>query len=263
MNANLNIETISPKLAKYYLENIFDGQRQVRDSHVDKLAHDIREGRFRLSPDCILLVKGKLANGQHRLSAVVAAGLSCEFIVMRTDDEDLYKVIDSGIKRTEADCFAKLDYAKCSASIARLCVQYDKGALTPLGTDRNVIISRSDIIDYMESHMQELAEQSAKCQSLYRQKPVVPISLAGAMLHIGSRKDKAMADEFITAVYTGSTRDDSAFDVRERIMRNNASKAKLPRSYILGLLIKAFKSYTSGSRPGVLKLVDGERFPTV
>lgn len=263
MKAILTIENISPDQARLYLENIFEGQRKVRGAQVAKLAHDIREGRFRLSPDCLVIAKGKLANGQHRLHAVIESGMACEFIVMRTEDDQLYTIIDTGSKRTVADCFVQSEHAKCAASIARFVVQYDRGMVTPLGDGGCAVISRNDIVDYMAAHIEELTREAALCKGLYSLKPIMPVSLGGTLLHLGSRRNRQKAEEFIRCVYDGSSRDDAAFDVRERIIRNQASKSKLPRTYILGLLIKAFKSFITGTRPGALRIHDGEKFPTI
>src|ERR1017187_1807933 len=103
MNAKLTIEKVTPKRATELLSNLFEGQRNQRDGYIDSLALEMKEGRWRLSCDAILLVKGRLANGQHRLCAVIKSNVSCPFIVMETNDDELYKVIDAGQKRTIGD----------------------------------------------------------------------------------------------------------------------------------------------------------------
>jgi hypothetical protein len=102
MKAQVDIVQITPKKAAEYLENLLDGQRSVRQQRVKSLTDDMRNGRFRLTCDAIVLVNGKLANGQHRMWAVVESDTPQPFILMRTDDEELYKVIDCGATRSVA-----------------------------------------------------------------------------------------------------------------------------------------------------------------
>jgi hypothetical protein len=86
-----------------------DGNRRVRWSAVRYFAAEILAGRWKLTTDAAgLREDGRLANGQHRLLAMVEAGkvnpnlsLPMYFCVGITEDE--FRVIDTGIKRSAAD----------------------------------------------------------------------------------------------------------------------------------------------------------------
>lgn len=227
----------------------------------------MREGRWRLSCDCILLVKGMLANGQHRMAAIVASGVSNQFIIMESNDDELYRVIDCGRKRTVADVFTSVDNANRISSIAQWVVKYDKGLLVKSATSGSQrshdSTSRGDILEFIESNLPVLAEIAALVMPLYAEKKIIPISQSGALAFIGFRKNKTKTQQFITNLYTGNSREDSCWDYREKCLRNSTSKAKLPPGTMFALGIKCLRSYLNGSRLGVLKMLDGETFPQI
>jgi hypothetical protein len=264
MNATVAIEKITPAAAQILLEDQIKGQRKLRQSYVDRLAQEMRQGRWKLTSDGILICKGKLANGQHRLSAVVQCGLSFDFFVVRTDDEMIYKVIDCGLKRTDADALAQCEYAQKMATVARLVVAYDKGLLMPSNAGSGSCLARGDVIDYCERNSEKLKEAIQFATPLYVASPIVPASMMAALFIVAMRRyDHRVCEEFVEAVYTGNTQADAAFDLRQRLIRNSAGKAKLPRNYIMAITIKSFNAFVAGVRLKVLRMVDGEQFPAI
>lgn len=265
MNAQVTVETINPKTAREWLENKLEEQRPIRETHVARLAAEIKNGKFRLTSDAIVLIKGRLGNGQHRLSAVVNSEKSAQFIVMRTSDDELYKVIDSGQTRTVADVLF-MPYAKAIGAVTRTILGYDRHALSSSGDGANVangsIITRSNILDYIANHQEELQEQIAYIYKLYGETRIFRITVAAAFLHIASRKHPQKAREFITQVYDGSANNASK-DFRDRMIKLMGAKFRPRQNYIFGLLIKCWRSYLNGTRPVSLKMAEGEVFPEI
>lgn len=266
MNAKLSIVNIDPAKASVLLSNPFGEQRHMRKTYVNRLAIEMRERRWKLSPDCILLVKGQLANGQHRMAAVIESGMAAPFILMECDDEQLYKIIDAGMKRTIGDVLIGASQACLIGAAARWVINYDKQELSA-SHDRTYssggFTTRGQVIDYVEKNMQPLQADAALCLPLYREWPILPVSTAVAIMHIAKRNpiDSDRVETFFRNVYSGESRGDSSWDLRERCLKNSASKAKLPKQHIFALTIKALKSYLNGTRPGVLKFIAGEEFP--
>lgn len=100
---NVNVETIGPGAAEALLATQYDRQRPVKRRAVDKYAADIKAGRWK--PDSMLKidVAGHLIDGQHRLLAVIKAGVPVEFIVARDVPTESYATTDTGAGRTLAD----------------------------------------------------------------------------------------------------------------------------------------------------------------
>ncbi len=268
-NATVTIETVEPKKAQHYLATLLDSQRNLREGHVLRLATEIESGNWHLTSDALLLVKKKdgvwyLANGQHRLQAAILADKPVQFLVLRTEDEEVYKVLDAGLSRTTGDALQQMGISagKEVAAVALMVLRYDYGAITSFGNNRDKCnrITRSKVIDYIEEHHKALEKETAEVMALRAQKRILSTSIGAAFLHLANRRGIGDPWSFIRNLYLGGTQD-SAFDLRERLIKNNSAKLKLPREYIFGLVIKAYKSFVNGTRPGVLKIIEGEEFP--
>ena len=106
-NVHFQVELIDPEKATEYLATNFENNRTIRPSSVSKIVDDIKSGDFYLSWDWLAFnEKGQLVNGQHRLSAVIEAGVPCRFYVLRNIDHSTVKHFDIGNKRSQADRIA-------------------------------------------------------------------------------------------------------------------------------------------------------------
>jgi len=183
---------------------------------------------------------------------------------MRSNDEQLYKVLDCGVARTVGDGLGGIAYAREMAAVARFVCYYDAKALVITGrnVDKTDKITRSHIIDYVEEHAAALSAEISEVTSLNAKRRILTPIIGAAMLHLANRKGGDSGLTFIRNVYIGGSAD-AAFDLREKLIRNASSKAKLRREYIFALLIKAYRSFVQGTRPGVLRVSDGENFPTL
>jgi hypothetical protein len=98
-------ETITPEVAKEYLATN-DGNRRLSMRIAGQLASEIREGRWQLTHQGIAFDEnGVLIDGQHRLTAIVLAGVPAEMMVARgvkPSENNLY-AIDNGRRRSIRD----------------------------------------------------------------------------------------------------------------------------------------------------------------
>lgn len=268
ISVSAEVLKITPELATEWLSERWDDQRSVRDGHVNRLVADMEAGRFRVTPDAILRIKGKLANGQHRLTAVVQSGKAQTFLVMESTDEELYKVIDAGLRRTVADGIIGTPYAKALPSIARWVQSYNSKTLRPgarggneAGATLAYVPTQCELIDYCNSNKEVLVEAAGYVNPLYEQTKLLPLSLGGALYVLAAEREiLPKAKQFLKEVYTegGKT---AAGDFRNRLIANRGATARLKAGYIFGIMIKAFKSWCNGTRPGVLKWAKDEGFP--
>lgn len=251
---------ITPDTAAMWLSDKWPEQRPLKKSHVRRLANDMEKGEFKLSPDAIVKVKGRLANGQHRLEAVIASGQPQPFLVMSCDDEELYKVIDSGMRRTASDGLIELQHSKNLPSIARWVMAYEQqdevaAARTPADVNSNSAryISQSQLIDYCRFNSEILIEAAKFVAPLYKETRLLPISV-GAALYVlaGTRNKKGQIKSFLTKVYVDGG-SDAAGDLRNRLISNRGAKTKFTSGFMFGLSIKAFKAFAEGKRPGLLR----------
>jgi hypothetical protein len=266
MNATVKKITVTPAIAKTLLANLFEGQRPLSDPYVNRLINEMLGGSWRLSPDCLVKIKGKLGNGQHRLHAVIRSQTTQPFLLLETDDDELYKVIDAGNKRSVADVLTG-EYRKDIATAARWIVLYDLDGLCTSGlkTKEEAQCTRSLCIEFAEKQHAVLMPLVSACYHLNSKFHIVPSSMAAALAFIAKRDcphaEAGLVDKFIQNIYDGESHEDAARDFRERIIRSKVGSARLNRYHVLALLIKSLRSYLNGTRLSVVRLNEGEGFP--
>lgn len=95
--------TITPEMAEAMLAHNA-GNRNVRSGQVDMYAREMANGRWRLTGDGPRFDEaGALIDGQHRLLAIVKAGVPVDMFVFRGISNEARPAIDTGIARTAAD----------------------------------------------------------------------------------------------------------------------------------------------------------------
>lgn len=99
----MEVETITPQVAAKYLQQNIKNYRPMSRAKIKQYAEDMKTGRWQLNGESIQFDEnGILKNGQHRLSAVIMAGVSIKMTVMRGVAEDV-TVYDLHTKRTALD----------------------------------------------------------------------------------------------------------------------------------------------------------------
>jgi hypothetical protein len=103
MTTNIAVEKVTPKMAADWL-NANKINRALRAGIVEKYASDMRAGKW---TQCTVAVSfyddGNIADGQHRLWAIVESGATVPFIVARGLTRPDGLNIDTGLTRRLAD----------------------------------------------------------------------------------------------------------------------------------------------------------------
>ena len=123
---------LTPELAAQLLANPYEKQRRPARVTVDMYARAIKEGRWRLVGDPILVdSKGQMFNGAHRCAAVIAAHRSIPVMISWDADPATFDLIDIGRKRSAYQFITATD-ATARASAARVTLWYEKRFERPL-----------------------------------------------------------------------------------------------------------------------------------
>lgn len=122
------METITPEAARSYLDMQVDNRR-VRENRVRQWADDMKRGEFPAIAQPIMFTSdGRLIDGQHRLHAIVKAGIPVELLVARGVPLEHRRYIDGGAPRTAADVL-HMDHGvsnhQAVTSTATLVLLYD------------------------------------------------------------------------------------------------------------------------------------------
>lgn len=115
-NTAVEIVTVMPATAREWLsKNV--GNRHISPHTVDGYTAEMKAKRWRLTGDAIMFnLKGELINGQHRLTALVNAGIGCPFLVMRNCEDESKEVLDQGRARSVPDMM-KMIYGTTRATL--------------------------------------------------------------------------------------------------------------------------------------------------
>ena len=99
-----SIEIITPEVACRYLNLNISTNRKLKYSNIKFLVDELKGGRWRLTHQGIAFNKdGFLIDGQNRLSAIVDSGISAQMMVSRGVENEAFKVMDNGVKRSFAE----------------------------------------------------------------------------------------------------------------------------------------------------------------
>ena len=204
---------VTPETAARWLESNRNN-RNVRKSVVAKYAKDMRAGLWAPSNDAICVgTDGRLLNGQHRLSAVVASGASVGMFVITGMPEESFAHMDRGAGRTFADALRSRGAGKTSIVLAATlsrAVSYDRGVGGPRAgkkgtwTSHDFGVTDSDKTAYLA--MQPDIERSAEMfgtQAASRATGRCPASILALAHHlIASATGSDAADLFMRQLIT-------------------------------------------------------------
>jgi len=97
---------ITPQLAKVYLDNFNIDNRKMTRASVMQVRRLIENGEFATTPQGLVFGEsGRLLDGQTRLQAILETGTPQTMQVHRNVEDELFKKLDQGRKRSFADIF--------------------------------------------------------------------------------------------------------------------------------------------------------------
>lgn len=137
------VVSMSPALAEIIMLQSNEGNRAIKTSKVAIYEEAIRQGRWRLTSQGISFSRdGHLNNGQHRLSAIIAAGCSVPMMVTFGEDRDAFDVIDAGLQRGGSDALHVAGYKNTAtlAAAVRVLLNIEKATFGGRGGYSNDII---------------------------------------------------------------------------------------------------------------------------
>lgn len=78
--------------------------RILRIKNIDFFASTIERGEWKLTHQGVAITKsGRVADGQHRLHAIVKTGIAVPVLLSTDCDEDIFHAIDCGLRRNNRD----------------------------------------------------------------------------------------------------------------------------------------------------------------
>ena len=255
------LKTITPAIAQTMLEKN-TGNRAINRLHVENLAKEMKFGRWKVNGDTICLNASRLIDGQNRLLAVLLSGVTIQSFVIEGLPSDVFDTKDVGKRRSAGDTLGvqgEINAYRLAATLI-LVDKYMTGR-----ADKSVGYSNTEIAELLAKYPE--ARQSL--QTSHKTNGLIAPSLLDACHYLFSRKDAVLADEFVEKVIRGTGLEEGKpwYVLRERLMKNSISKAKLSKTYVMALCIKAWNHARAGTKVRILRWREEgdsvEQFPIV
>jgi hypothetical protein len=258
------VRRIAPELAAAMLANM-TGNRTVRQGPVRRFARDMQAGRWLLNGEPIIVDDaGQVLDGQHRLHAVVMAGVAVDMLVVSGVPASAMPTIDTGSARTYRDVLTirgGADHNPTVASTARLYWRHEKGMIGTRGS-RQEQASHQDLDDILRRHPQ--IEASVRYVRSLRvvSRRCVPSVQAFVHAWLTENADGEIADLFLRELDSGAGLDETnaVYRLRRRLV-DGPSAGRMHQDDVLGLTIKAYNAWLAGVPLQQLTLRADEKFP--
>jgi hypothetical protein len=230
---NVKIETITPSIAESYLKKN-TRNRKIREPHVYFLRDEISEGRWTPNGATIVFGNKQLLDGQHRLLAVMAAKKAIKSLVVHGVPDEFFSTIDMGAPRRPADTLlikGETNTGKLSAAIMWV-IRY-----------KNNMQRKKSSATLVEKFL-ETNGGIRKSVELCNKIKLMSGPVAAAGHYLFSQKNEALASKLLSGIAdgVGLDRGDPIYLLRERLVENFASKAKLHAVHQFALLVSTWNA---------------------
>jgi hypothetical protein len=255
------VEKIGPEQAKFYLKKNTHN-RPLSRFQVTKYATIMEQGRWQLNGEPIIIADdGTLLDGQHRLSAIVLAGVNVECLVVEGLSREVFATLGTGAKRNAGDVAAMLGCKNATWVGAALgCLHRLESGLI----DCQVSIPNDKVEELIQRYPEVTQVVSDAGASAI--KKILSIGVFAGFYIWLSRRFPAQASDFFEQLKSGVglIAGSPVLLLRERLVADRNSKARLPQREIVALLIKAWNAHLTGKWPKILKYAAlQETFPVI
>lgn len=193
---------VTPDIAQHWL-GFNSSNRNVTEAKIEQFKADMEAGNWLDDGATIRFAYGKLLDGQHRLQALVLAGVTLRMVVVVGLDAESQVTMDTGRGRTPRDVLSieGLDAweAGTLGSAIHTIMAYESGGL--LYTGRKY--TNREVRNFYLEHRTPLDASLHAVKPLPRRHPVIPLAVALAAHYVFSKFDQPLADRFIASLLTG------------------------------------------------------------
>lgn len=266
---DIELVEITPELAHEWL-GFNTHNRNVRQRVVLAYAADMTAGNWRWNGESVKFsADGTLLDGQHRLKAVVEAGIAVPMLVIRGLKNDAQETVDGGAKRKFADVLKLRDEPSpiALASICRRVTVWDGGSRGGAEVGGKYAPTNTQMLQALERYpwLRDLALPATNVAVHCG----LPASVIGFSWWLFSQLDGGSDDaEFFFARLgdgQGLVKGDPIYELRKAADNSRSVKGERSERYLTAILIKAWNAYRDGAKVGLLRFRPGgaapERFP--
>jgi hypothetical protein len=253
---------LTPELAARLLANQHPNQRRPSTLVVSTYARAIKEGRWRLIADPILVDQdGRMFNGAHRCSAVIAANRSIPVMICWDADASTFDLIDIGRKRS-AYQFITEGEASLRASAARVTLWYRNRFDRPL-QPRHIGFDVHEIMVEVEAESTAFDAMIKAAKTTYEYTGLVSSVVLGAYAIAFGMGYVAEVEAFVDGIVNpnGLPAGDPARALSDRFRKQDHRGRRRELVQDWSILVRALNLHLEGRK--VNRLVLSEFWPRV
>jgi hypothetical protein len=213
-------EIVTPQRAESILDTANFGNRKLDSNRVALYAKAMRTGKWKLSADTLKFdSNNRLQDGQHRLWAVIEAGIPITFAVIRNADPNTFDVLDTGKGRRVTQVLGLMGVTNGGhmASIGKRVLLYDEGKDVQ-HSGLNPLVLPEDVKSYVIENQEALQLALSRATSIKQVVNIRPNNMAAALYLIqrDTNEPQDRFDEFYEGIRYGAgiPLDDSRLSLR-------------------------------------------------
>lgn len=250
---------VRPDQALQWLETANTNNRKVSSTHVQRLARDMADGKWRLTHAGIAFgPEGTLLDGQHRLWAVVEADIPVEMHVWFNIDPESMMTIDCGKTRSMADILniagenGEVTSYRLATLRAVLGGFSNPPVLSPAETSQALLLHH-DALAFALSHL-PMVESARRISTA-----VTRAVIARAFYSV----DRAMLKDFCYKLTTGivTSVDEGVIVLLRQYLQAQRGASYSERMQRYGKVERALSVWLKGETLSRLYAATGEQFP--
>lgn len=241
-----SFEFVTPEAAEVMLTHNVNN-RSIRKSSVEAYCRDIKAGDWQENGDSICFdTAGNLIDGQHRLSAIVAAAVGVWALVVRGLPTNAQDTMDDGKKRTMADTFGFHGVANNStaAAVTRRVLLWQNGNRHNSGS--NHMPTKSEQLEAWRTD--PLLRSAVEATINIGKKAGLPPSIVGLSWWLFSQISVEDCATFWYGMSTGANLEPGSpiLILRERIATEVARPGRIPETQLLAWVVKGWNLWRQG-----------------
>jgi len=246
------VETITPEIAKKMLE-VNRHNRTINYRRVVMYARDMRAGKWLLTHQGIAFGEdGDLLDGQHRLLAVIEAGVPVRFTITRGLDKSAQMLVDKCLPRSDSDCITLGGriglVSKHEVAVARVM---PLGIVSSPGrSGRNATMTMMELESFIDRH-RDAIRFSIECLPRSAANGLSAARLRAVVARSWYTEDRTDIVKFCEILITGrsrSDRDDIVITLRNWITGSVKSATGSAQSMLYGKAARALLAYLRDER---------------
>ena len=251
---------VTPKMASEWLNTLNMNNRKLREGVAERYARDMKEGRWTHNPQPIMFYAddGSLADGQHRLWAVVESGKTIPFYIIRDVERDIALNVDTGLGREVTDNAKIGGYEGYISKVGVAIACFMKRGRSISGAG----FTNAEKMEFLAKYEPHVIYAESKLGHAKRVGVVaVAAALGRAHMHLGDHK---RLEEFATVLKTGMVNyveaDKAAIALRNYLMDIAVDRKLDPRDVFLKTMV-AIKYFIKGKPLTMIRMQSEEAYP--